>query len=109
MLDQSPLRMLCHHANWRLTLTQVTHPVTNHTYSFWLSNPRLEKPIKEDGASTADNRLFPWECREMVGNAVVALQPEQQQGHGNDQQPVLRCTFCTLLCVVHRAPRTRAR
>ena len=52
---------------------QVTHPVTKVAYKFWLSDPHVGKPIKEDAPATADNRLFPWECREAV-RGCVALQ-----------------------------------
>jgi hypothetical protein len=47
---------------------QITHPVTKRTYRFWWSQPTLSKPIKEDAPAAADNRLFPWECRDAVGD-----------------------------------------
>lgn len=45
---------------------QITHPVTKDYYRFWLSDPLISRPVKEDAGAGQDNRLFPWECRETV-------------------------------------------
>lgn len=43
----------------------VEHPLTKQRYTFWLENAVIGRPVKEDAASGADQRLFPRECREM--------------------------------------------
>lgn len=49
---------------------QVTHPITKHTYRFWLSDPKVGRPVKEGAAAGVDERLWPWECREEVGHTL---------------------------------------
>lgn len=51
----------CMHA-W----SQIEHPVSKQLHRFWLENPAVSKPVKEDAAAGADQRLFPRECREAV-------------------------------------------
>ena len=45
---------------------QIQHPLTKLVTRFWLEDPVLSKPIKEDAGPAMDNRLFPRECREAV-------------------------------------------
>lgn len=47
---------------------QIEHPVTKQAYRFWFENAVVTRPIKdgEGSAASADQRLFPRECREAV-------------------------------------------
>lgn len=54
-------------------MVQMMHPITKQRFRFWFENPNVGRPVKGEGlASSADQRLFPQECRESVSVPVIA-------------------------------------
>jgi hypothetical protein len=50
--------------------TQIEHPLTQQRHFVWFENPMVLRPLKETGLSSADERLFPRDCREGVRRAL---------------------------------------
>jgi hypothetical protein len=49
---------------------QIEHPLTQQRHFVWFENPMVLRPLKETGLSSADERLFPRDCREGVRHAL---------------------------------------
>lgn len=52
---------------------QVEHPLTHQRHHVWLENPMVLRPLKDSGLSSADERLFPRDCREGVCEVAMPL------------------------------------
>lgn len=48
----------------RLPKAEVEHPLTKQRYRFWFENPRVDRPVMENGNGEHIS-LFPRDCREM--------------------------------------------
>ena len=56
----------CWHILTVLLPMQIEHPLTQQRHFVWFENPMVLRPLKETGLSSADERLFPRDCREGV-------------------------------------------
>ncbi len=67
-------RTKIHHA------AQIEHPLTQQRHYVWLENPAIQKPLKDQGLSQADERLFPRDAREGVRALGLPLQCHGMHG-----------------------------
>jgi hypothetical protein len=54
---------------------QIEHPLTQQRHFVWFENPVVLRPLKETGLSSADERLFPRDCREGVRMVLGIMSP----------------------------------
>lgn len=66
-------------------MTQIVHLLTGQRHYVWFENPTVLRPLKESGLSSADERLFPRDCREgvrqLTENAVLAARIAADRQH----------------------------
>ena len=77
---------------------QIAQPGTTRRHRVWFENPRVARPLREDAAGAADNRLFPRDCREEARGVTVCSCMRLCRA------PALRvaCSHAPVLCRVHQ-------
>lgn len=57
----------------RLEPVEIQSPLSDARCQVWLENPTMLRPLKDTGLSTADERLFPRDCRVSASSYKAAL------------------------------------
>jgi hypothetical protein len=73
----------------------------------WFENPRVARPLRDDAAGAADNRLFPRDCREEARTYFVLLHAFVKSHACMSHASALCLSICTVLRQGSEHMRTR--